>query len=241
MAFLEFQFGILLSKKTLTFLFLFTIFVSAAYLYSSNFYEGCGQLDANRDYYSSLYLDETVRIVKLVSICLGIFIFSQGYSFEANSATVFYLAQRHSRAMTLIARQTALVIIIGFFVWHHFLVFMLVENLLTPFAHHSADVAWIYLKIWIQAVFFGAIEGLVISIFQHYLTMLLPMSLYWFLETNSQSQSNLSAIVRTMNIYVPNLIKDNAGWDFTNGITTYLICFIALTTICYVIFEVSDI
>ncbi len=221
-------------------LWLFALFLFAGYIYSSNVNLGRVALDANREEYGRLYLDESIGMSEMVMVGLAIFLFLQGYSNDMVSAMVFVVAGMKERIAAFVSRQLVIVGVIGWFVFQEWLFFAAFERLFTPYWHDLEYTLTIFGKLWLEATVFGAMEGLLMLVVSHFLSAFVPLLSYWLLESHTEATNGVSRIMDLIGDYLPNLVWQYDGWEFSGSIENYLLVIFVISGISGIVFMFRD-
>ncbi len=236
------QLYFILSRRSVFLIMIFSLAVASIILYNSDFMSGYTFLDAARAENAKSYLDNSIQVIKLLSVFIALFTFIQAFSKEARQYASYLVTSPKTKLLFFNTKILAIFIIVFLFVIQQIWVFYIVSKILTPYYFNLVELIAIFGKIFIQAIFFGMLQSLLVQILKHNFTLIFPLVMYWFMETYpTRNAVETSEIMKKINIVFPNLLVNGFSWDFYLPVEKYVFALIAFYLICGIIHLYQDI
>jgi len=236
------QFCFLLSKRSLGLMLFFSLALISIILYNSDFLSGYAYLDAARAENAKSYLDNSIQVIKLISVFIALFIFIQSFSKEAKQYASYLVSNAKTKLLFFNTKILAIMMIVFLFVLQQMWIFYVIGKLLTPYDFNIDELAVLFGKIYFQAIFFGMLQSLLVQMLKHNFTLIFPLTIYWFMETGASSNAvESSKLLKQMNVFLPNLLVNGPSWDFYLSFEKYIPVFMVLCLICCIVHLYQDI
>lgn len=230
------QMKMLWASKTKLMTILLISVCGLVFLYQSSFYVGEQILDGSQVNFRENYLNGSIPYVKMVLTLFSVFLFTSGYLGNSNKYLVFWIDGKHSRMDYNFYRQVVYLLVFVLFLAHVLLLFHLIIRLVTPFDYALSETFPIFIKLGIQAVFYGIVSVLFVKLIPHSFAMIIPIIFFWTSEIFSSSEENMrSQFIREVFSIIPTLILTDGKYQFFADTGQYVIIFFSLYLLVYLI------
>ncbi len=236
------QLAFILSKRSILLIMFFSLALAIITLYNSDFLSGYTVLDASRVENANNFLNNSLQVIKFLSVFISVFTFIQAFSKEAKQYASYLVTDLKSKWMYFNTKLIAIFIIVFLFVFQQMWVFYVVSRVLTPYQFNLIELIVIFGKIFLQAIFFGLFQSMLIQLLNHNFTLIFPLALYWLMEMySSKIAVESSAIMIKINKIIPNLLVNSSSWDFYLSAEKYVLSLILMYLMCAVVHMFQDI
>ncbi|GEM_PF-2773150 len=204
------------------------------FLYQSNFFEGIVSIDGNRSIYSSEYIQNSILFSKLIFTAYSIFLFSDGVLGNHRLYIIYWLNGTNHRASYLIYKSMTYLLIFLVFWSQVFLLFYVIGKVVSVLEMSSFETFEIFVKLGIQAVFYGFLSMLIVMTFRHSLSQMFTLLIYWSIEFFGVGyEQNGSILMKQVLGVFPILMFMGGKYRFVAETYQYLIIIFAIYLIWF--------
>lgn len=236
------QVYLLMGKKTLIFIILLSIVLTIAFYYYSGATSGYAWMDQDRSLHQSEYWNESVFLVEFITVSFCVLLHVESFNPIAKRYALFFVDSSKIRPEYLLAKLFAIHFVLALFVFHHAVVFLCIQYLWTPYQISATEVVTVFGKIGVEAAIYGLLQGLFMHWFNQFLSMIIPIGIFWYQELSpdllSMSDNQVTWILSHV---FPNIVYDQAKWQWIHPPWLYGIVVSVFLLIFLVSFQIQDI
>lgn len=215
----------LLNRMIISILIIGIILLILSILVSSGVMDGQYMLDMNRNEYERLFFEDSLLIVKILSVMLSIFITAILNSDSAVNFSKYIIDNRQQKWMLFFSKVLTLFIVMVIVILVSLSIYIFMTYFFTPFDLNLEIVIKAYVKLFLLVIFYISLTNMLMTFSSTILLTLFPLALFWSMEINANiDMIKTSNLLKFLFQYIPHpyLAQNN-------------ICFYGVNDIYYIV------
>ncbi|MBU0997642.1 MAG: hypothetical protein KKE16_06345 [Firmicutes bacterium] len=238
----KYHFLLVLSKKIRIITTIILVISGIIFLYQSNIFEGILSIDGLRESYSSMYISNSVIYSKMILTIYSIFLFGEMGNESHQKYVVYWMDGTHGRAQYQFFNSAVYFVVFCLFLIGILLLFGVIGKTVLMIEMSIYEIIQLFVKLGLQAVFYGFLSLLILRIFNHSLSMIFSIFIYWSIEFLSTSNTlEGSSLGNELQSVFPIVMFIDGKYRFVAETYEYVIILIAIFLLWFVASVKSEI